>query len=74
MANPSRIPAHRKGVELYDVPLAMLTWGQRWVEPADLDTHLTHKRCDSEVQAVLSCASCGEVISRDDIALTSTDA
>jgi hypothetical protein len=48
----------------------MLTWGRRWLEPAESDTQLTHKRCRRRVQALLSCASCGEAIARDDIALT----
>jgi len=48
----------------------MLTWGRRWLEPAESETHLTHKRCGKKVQAVLSCAACGEAITRDDVELT----
>jgi DNA-binding HxlR family transcriptional regulator len=59
-----------KGRDLYHVPLAMLTWGRRWLEPAASDTHLTHERCGKRVRALLSCAACGEAIARDDIELT----
>jgi DNA-binding HxlR family transcriptional regulator len=59
-----------KGLDFYPVPLAMLMWGQRWLNPTDSDAVLTHTPCGSAVMAaVLSCAWCGEAISRDDIAL-----
>jgi len=59
-----------KGYDLYHVPLAMLTWGRRWLDPVPSDTQLTHQRCGKKVEPVLSCASCGDAITRDDIQLS----
>jgi DNA-binding HxlR family transcriptional regulator len=59
-----------KGIDYYPVPLSMLTWGRRWLTPAGSDARLTHAGCGSALHAVLSCASCGELITRSDVALT----
>ena len=32
-----------KGLDYYHVPLAMLTWGRRWLAPTDSDASLTHR-------------------------------
>jgi hypothetical protein len=48
----------------------MLTWGQRWLRPAESDSLLNHRPYGQEVQAVLSCGSCGDAITRDDVALS----
>lgn len=58
-----------KGIDYYQVPLSMLTWGRRWLTPAGSDAELTHGGCGSALHAVLSCARCGETISRADVAL-----
>jgi len=58
------------GLDLYPVPLAMLTWGRRWLEPAAADIRLRHVPCGREVRAILTCAACGEEFSRDDVSLT----
>jgi DNA-binding HxlR family transcriptional regulator len=58
-----------KGADLYHVPLAILTWGRRWLGAAESDTTLTHTPCGADVRAVLSCAFCAEPISRRDIVL-----
>jgi DNA-binding HxlR family transcriptional regulator len=58
-----------KGLDYYHVPLAMLTWGRRWLAP-DADARLKHTPCGGALHASLACASCGETIARDDIALT----
>jgi DNA-binding HxlR family transcriptional regulator len=59
-----------KGLDYYHVPLAMLTWGRRWLEPTESDAHLVHKQCESALHAELACASCGEAVSSVDIVLT----
>jgi DNA-binding HxlR family transcriptional regulator len=59
-----------RGLDLYHVPLAMLAWGRRWLQAASSDAHLTHTPCGEGVEAVLTCAGCGEPIVREDIALT----
>jgi DNA-binding HxlR family transcriptional regulator len=62
-----------KGADLYHVPLAILTWGRRWLGAAESDTTLIHTPCGADVQAVLGCAYCGEPISRNDIVLNEND-
>jgi DNA-binding HxlR family transcriptional regulator len=58
-----------KGVDLYHVPLGMLTWARRWLSAAESDTALTHRPCGRDVHAVLSCASCSGPVARDNIVL-----
>jgi DNA-binding HxlR family transcriptional regulator len=58
-----------KGIDYYQVPLSMLTWGRRWLTPAGSDAELIHDGCGSALHAVLSCAWCGETISRADVVL-----
>jgi hypothetical protein len=53
--------------------LAILTWGRRWLGAAESDTTLIHTPCGADVQAILSCAHCGEPISGNDIALNGND-
>jgi hypothetical protein len=56
------------GLDYYHVPLAMLTWGQRW-HTAEADPVLTHKLCEHALRAQLACASCDNAIFREDILL-----
>jgi DNA-binding HxlR family transcriptional regulator len=58
-----------KGGDLYHVPLAILTWGRRWLGAAESDTTLTHTPCGADLHAVLSCGTCAEPISLGTIAL-----
>ena len=58
-----------RGRDLYHVPLAMLSWGQRWLPSDASDIHLTHITCGSDLRAVLSCDRCGDTFSRDDVVL-----
>ena len=39
-----------KGADLYHVPLAILTWGQRWLGAAESDTTLTHTPCGADLR------------------------
>lgn len=57
-----------KGLDFYHVPLAIATWGRRWLPPAEHEPRLVHT-CGAEVQAVLSCAACGQPITRADVAV-----
>jgi len=58
-----------RGLDLYPLPLAMLSWGQRWLGPTEPDIHLTHTVCGHEFTPVLSCNRCAAPIARDDIRL-----
>jgi DNA-binding HxlR family transcriptional regulator len=58
-----------KGLDLYPVPLAIMTWGRRWLGPAESDTTLTHTPCGADLRVVLSCGACAEPISLASIAL-----
>jgi DNA-binding HxlR family transcriptional regulator len=60
----------QRGLDLYHVPLAMLTWGQRWLRTGGPDIHLTHKPCGSELRAVLSCDRCGDPLARDEMRIS----
>jgi len=62
-----------KGADLYQVPLAILTWGRRWLGAAESDTALIHMPCGTDAHAVLSCDHCGQPISRIDIVLNEDD-
>jgi DNA-binding HxlR family transcriptional regulator len=59
-----------KGFDLYHLPLAMLTWGQRWLETNKSDIDLTHTVCGHGLKPVLSCHRCAAPITRKDIRLT----
>jgi len=57
-----------RGLDLYPVPLAMLTWGDRWLSGRRRPpVPLTHLRCDRRFRAVLSCSRCGDPIDRPDV-------
>ncbi|MGH9272643.1 MAG: winged helix-turn-helix transcriptional regulator [Ilumatobacteraceae bacterium] len=58
-----------RGLDLYHVPLAVLTWGQRWLHTEESDIRLTHTTCSSQLLAVLSCERCGDTLTRDEIHL-----
>jgi DNA-binding HxlR family transcriptional regulator len=57
-----------KGLDLYPVPLAMLTWGDRWLAGRRPPVPLTHLECGRRFTAVLCCNHCGDPISRPDVA------
>jgi DNA-binding HxlR family transcriptional regulator len=58
-----------QGADLYPVPLAIMSWGRRWLGPAESDTILTHTACGADLQVVLSCGACAQPISLGSIAL-----
>ena len=58
-----------RGLDLYQLPLAVLTWGQRWLDSNESDIHLTHTVCGHELKAILSCHRCAAAIARKDIRL-----
>jgi hypothetical protein len=60
-----------KGLDLYHVSLAMLTWGDRWLAPEGAPVTLTHTPCRLRFNAELSCLACGDPVSRTDISFAS---
>jgi DNA-binding HxlR family transcriptional regulator len=56
-----------KGHDLYSVPLAILTWGERWLARGDNLTKLTHKPCGHRLRSVFCCATCGAPAKLDDL-------
>lgn len=56
-----------KGLDYYPVPLAMLTWAQRWLRDARQGIVLRHTVCGAHFSAVLSCRHCAATVSRDDV-------
>jgi DNA-binding HxlR family transcriptional regulator len=58
-----------KGLDLYCVPLAMLTWAQHWLSRTPAKTNLRHKLCGKAFVAVMTCATCGEPVVPVDIVL-----
>jgi DNA-binding HxlR family transcriptional regulator len=57
-----------RGLDLYHLPLAMLTWGQKWLDTTESDIQLVHT-CGHEPTPVLSCDRCAAPITREDIRL-----
>jgi DNA-binding HxlR family transcriptional regulator len=57
----------KKGLDVYPVPLAMLTWGDRWLSGGRKRLVLTHRTCGKRFTAVLSCGNCREPVERGDI-------
>ncbi|CAM3610187.1 winged helix-turn-helix transcriptional regulator [Smaragdicoccus niigatensis] len=57
----------RKGIDLYPVPLAMMTWGDRWLADGNPPVPLTHLPCGERFTSVLACGHCGEPISRTSV-------
>jgi DNA-binding HxlR family transcriptional regulator len=58
-----------RGLDLYQLPLAMLTWGQRWLDTNASDIHLSHTVCGDDLKPILSCERCAALITRHDIRL-----
>jgi DNA-binding HxlR family transcriptional regulator len=58
-----------KGAELLPVLVALMQWGDRWLQPAGAPVQLRHADCGEIVQAELRCAA-GHAVMADEIDLT----
>jgi DNA-binding HxlR family transcriptional regulator len=58
-----------RGLDLYQVPLAMLTWGRKWLDTTESDIELVHTPCGHDPRPVLGCDRCAAPITRHDIRL-----
>jgi DNA-binding HxlR family transcriptional regulator len=61
-----------KGLDFYPVPLALLTWTGKWLSNGRPVIDLRHKPCGKHFVSVLTCATCGERVGADDIAIEHT--
>jgi DNA-binding HxlR family transcriptional regulator len=59
-----------KGLDLYPVPLAILTWGDRWLAAGDAPVNLTHRICGRRLHAVATCSHCACPLTRADVETT----
>jgi DNA-binding HxlR family transcriptional regulator len=58
-----------KGAELLPVLVALMQWGDRWLQPDGAPVELRHAGCDEVVQAELHCAA-GHQVPDDELDLT----
>jgi DNA-binding HxlR family transcriptional regulator len=58
----------KKGIELMNVLLALMEWGDRWVSKEEGPPMLLrHKACGKRARATVTCSSCGEPLSARDV-------
>ncbi len=57
-----------KGAELLPVLVALMQWGDRWLQPDGAPVELRHTGCDEVVHAELRCAA-GHPAPADELAL-----
>jgi DNA-binding HxlR family transcriptional regulator len=50
----------KRGLDLYPVPLASLTWAERWHTASRDGLPLRHKLCGKHFKAVLTCEQCSQ--------------
>nr|WP_279218757.1 winged helix-turn-helix transcriptional regulator [Rhodococcus erythropolis] len=53
-----------KGMDLYPVALAILSWGERWKGSGDSLVPLVHLKCGGPLRVQLCCGGCSEVLDR----------
>jgi DNA-binding HxlR family transcriptional regulator len=53
-----------QGRDFYHMPLALMTWGRRWLGHSRADATLTHTPCGQPVEPVLGCLTCAEPLAR----------
>jgi len=52
-----------KGIELYPLLVAMITWGDRWMAGAGgVPVEIVHRRCGHAINPKLICPRCSETI------------
>lgn len=62
-----------KGLDLYPIFLAMMRWGDRWLdEPASVV--LTHEACGHETHPLVVCDRCGEPVDAREVSVSAAPA
>ena len=60
----------RKGEEMIDVLLALISWGDRWTaEEPGAPMLMRHKRCGELAEAQVTCSCCGDPLHATDVRL-----
>jgi len=62
-----------KGADLLPALLALMTWGDRWLQPDGGAVEVRHRDCGARVEARLRCAE-GHAVSADELDLAVTRA
>jgi DNA-binding HxlR family transcriptional regulator len=62
----------KRGLDLYPVPLASLTWAERWHAACRDGMPLRHKLCGKHFKAVLTCEQCSRPASYSEMKFIST--
>lgn len=58
----------KKGTELYPILLAMLRWGDQWMDEGyGPPIRLIHERCGNPTRAALTCEDCGEPLAPSEV-------
>ncbi len=64
----------RKGLALYPVMMTLSQWGDDWLGHGEgPPIKYTHSRCGKRVQAVLTCAECGERLRPEEVSSKLSD-
>jgi DNA-binding HxlR family transcriptional regulator len=58
-----------QGHDFYHVPVALMTWGRRWLGRVRADATLTHSSCGHPAEPVLGCLACAAPIGKENIAI-----
>ncbi|MEM7096422.1 MAG: helix-turn-helix domain-containing protein [Actinomycetota bacterium] len=53
-----------KGLAVYPIPLALLTWGRKWFSANTAPIELIHRTCNNELEATLTCGACNRAADR----------
>jgi DNA-binding HxlR family transcriptional regulator len=56
-----------KGLDLYPVPLAIVSWGDRWKSPDGPPIPLIHHPCQQRLHPILTCGGCRAPTCRADV-------
>ena len=63
-----------KGIDLYPIILAMMQWGDKWMDDGQgPPLILYHKACGHRLFPVMRCQHCGEEVLAQDIEYTNRD-
>lgn len=57
-----------KGIDLYPITLALMTWGDRWLaDKKGPPLKLHHKTCGHRLDPVMCCARCGRPVNAREV-------